>query len=493
MIAVKPDYHELKIQQNELADLYKNIGWGVIASLLQNFLYSIFFIIIARQYDTKDFANYIISNNLYGFVLTFSSLGLGQWFLREIQHAENKNNVQYKFLKSQILIGVGFYFINLVLCSLIYNNEILLIISIILGINIILDNITSVFKFINIDAGKQNKTFIYLSIESILKFLLGISVIQYKFNILILCTFIVLIKLFSVVLFFKYGLYCRLYLSDIIKLDLNVGELKRLIQKNISFAIIAGISVLFWSLGNIIVSKFLTTNDIANYDIVFKIFVMAQIIPVIFSATVFPKLVSAVNKDLDELKKLIGKYYYLYLIYGITAYVFVYSYADIFIPMLFGSKYLPAVSYCKEMFLTMIVFPIVLLQANIMIAIKKEKIDMWMNLIVLSINILICLTGVLFIKNLTIINYSIFTSFIIFMLMQDTYLTMMKIQELNQIMKKYAVVITLLTLTSLPLIYINAIWIFPVYLVVIGIILSSQHRNIIQYNRIELKADKISN
>jgi O-antigen/teichoic acid export membrane protein len=493
MILSKQDKIESTNIKNELADLYKNIGWGVIASLLQNFLYSIFFIVVARQYETRDFSNYIISNNLYGFVLTFSSLGLGQWFLREIQHNKNKNHLQYKFLKSQIVIGIGFYFINLLLCSMIYKNDVLLILSIILGINIILDNIISVFKFINIDGGAQHKTFTFLSIEAILKFLLALLLIQYKFNIVILCSIIVLIKLFSVVLFLKYGLYSKLNLIDTIKHRLNIGELNNLIRKNISFAIIAGISVIFWSLGNIIVSKFLTINDIAYYDIVFKVFVMAQIIPVIFSSTVFPKLVKAANKDLAELKDLIGKYYYMYFIYGITAYVFVYSYAEIFIPLFFGSKYFVAAAYCKEMFLTMIVFPIVLLQANIMIAIKKEKIDMWMNIIVLGINIIICLTGVLFMKNLSIINYSIFSSFIIFMVMQDIYLIKMKIQELNQIMKKYAVVITLLILSNLPLRYLNAIWIFPGYLVFIGIILLSLHRNIFQLNRIELTGDKIPN
>ena len=48
----------------EFVNLYKNIGWGVLSSILQSFLYSIFFIVVARQYSTKDFSNYIISNNL---------------------------------------------------------------------------------------------------------------------------------------------------------------------------------------------------------------------------------------------------------------------------------------------------------------------------------------------------------------------------------------------------------------------------------------------
>jgi O-antigen/teichoic acid export membrane protein len=284
---------------------------------------------------------------------------------------------------------------------------------------------------------------------------------------------IVCIKFFSVVLFLKYGVYCKIDYKNILKIKLGFKEINKLIVENISFAVIGGISVLFWSFGNIIITKFLTINDITNYDIIFKIFGMAQILPVIFSTTVFPKLVKVANTDLSDLRREAEKYYYLYLIYGVTSYVFVYSYADIFIPLLFGSKYILAISYCKEMFLTMIIFPIVLLQANILIALKKEKIDMWMNLIVLIMNILFCLLGVIFIKNLSIINYSIFASFIIFMIMQDTYLVKLKIHEVHRITKKYIAIISFGVSLGITVLYVNEIWIFPIYLMVIGIILLS--------------------
>ena len=493
MTSRKVDHQKAKGLNNEFFDFYKNIGWGVLSSLFQNVLYSIFFIVIARQYETEDFASYIISNNLYGFVLSFSSLGLGQWFLREIQHSENKNHVRDKFLKLQVIIGFVFYIINLLLCYIIYNNNIVFILSIILGLNIILDNIISVFKFINIDGASQHKTFIYLSIEAILKFLLALVLFQYNLNIFLLCSLIVGVKLFSAILFFNYGIYCKIYYNNVVKIKLEFKEINKLITKNISFALIGGISVLFWSFGNIIVTKFLSINDIAYYDIIFKIFGMAQIIPVIFSATVFPKLVKAANKNLSELKLLAEKYYYLYFVYGITSYVFIYSYADLLIPFLFGSKYMLAISYCKEMFLTMIVFPVVLLQANILIALKKEKIDMWMNLIVLIMNILFCLLGVIFTKNLSIINYSIFASFIIFMIMQDTYLLKIKIQDTTLIINKYSALISFGISIVLTVLYVKEIWVFPVYLMVIGIIILSLQSKKMRNDVLVIVPEKLNN
>jgi O-antigen/teichoic acid export membrane protein len=476
----------------ENLNLYKNIGWGVLSNILQNILYSVFFIIVARQYSAYDFSNYIISNNLYGFILSFSSLGLGQWFMREIQNVEDKDILRYKFLKTQLIIGITFYAINLILCKMIYNNNIILKLSFILGINIIIDNIINVFKFINIDGGSQHKTFVFLTLEATVKFLLAILMVVYDLDILMLVTLIVTIKIISLITFFKYGLSCKLNISEFIKSDFKFHEINTLIRKNISFAIIGGMSVMFWGLGNIIVSKFLSIYDVANYDIIFKIFVMVQIIPVIFSATVFPQLVKAAIIDIEEVKKLIKRYYYIYFLYGVTSSIFVYSYADNFIPLLFGSKYIMAVSYCKEMFLTMIVFPVVLLQANLLIAIKKEKIDMWMNTVILIINLFVSILGVMYYNNLSVINYSIFLSFFTFLLMQDIYLIKIKMQELNHIVKRYVILITSALSFGIASIYINRVFIFPIYgfvLIITGFII---YRNKFNFKTASFMPEKIS-
>jgi O-antigen/teichoic acid export membrane protein len=476
----------------ENLNLYKNIGWGVLSNILQNILYSVFFIIVARQYSAYDFSNYIISNNLYGFILSFSSLGLGQWFMREIQNVEDKDIFRYKFLKTQLIIGITFYAINLILCKMIYNNNIILKLSFILGINIIIDNIINVFKFINIDGGSQHKTFVFLTLEATVKFLLAILMVVYDLDILMLVTLIVTIKIISLITFFKYGLSCKLNFSEFIKSDFKFHEINTLIRKNISFAIIGGMSVMFWGLGNIIVSKFLSIYDVANYDIIFKIFVMVQIIPVIFSATVFPQLVKAAIINIEEVKKLIKRYYYIYFLYGVTSSIFVYSYADNFIPLLFGSKYIMAAPYCKEMFLTMIVFPVVLLQANLLIAIKKEKIDMWMNTVILIINLFVSILGVMYYNNLSVINYSIFLSFFTFLLMQDIYLIKIKMQELNHIVKRYVILITSALSFGIASIYINRVFIFPIYgfvIIITGFII---YRNKFNFKTASFMPEKIS-
>jgi O-antigen/teichoic acid export membrane protein len=70
--------------------IFKNSAWGIFSNIFQNKLFSVFFIVVARKYSTDDFANYILANTLYSFVVAFSSLGLGQWFIRELITTNSK-------------------------------------------------------------------------------------------------------------------------------------------------------------------------------------------------------------------------------------------------------------------------------------------------------------------------------------------------------------------------------------------------------------------
>jgi hypothetical protein len=71
------------------------------------------------------------------------------------------------------------------------------------------------------------------------------------------------------------------------------------------------------------------------------------------------------------------------------------------------------------MFLTILVFPTALLQANVLIAMRLEKLDMWFNIISLIVSLSICIIGLSFYKSLSVVNYAILISFLVFHLIQD--------------------------------------------------------------------------
>jgi hypothetical protein len=106
-------------------------------------------------------------------------------------------------------------------------------------------------------------------------------------------------------------------------------------------------------------------------------------------------------------------------------------------PLVFGNTYDMASLYTKQMFLTLLVFPTAILQANMLVAIKLEKFDMIFNVISLGLYLLFAFAGLYFYKSLLIINVSIFSSFIIFHILQDVLLIRRKLADLPHVLTFY--------------------------------------------------------
>lgn len=402
--------------------IIKSGTWGVASSIIQNFLYSIFFLIVARKYDISEFSSYVISNNLYGLMLAFSAMGLGQWFIRSLIESDNEENIISKFFKIQLILGIIFYMINIIVAIILYKNQSIRILSIIMGVNIIFDNIIYVVKYLNIKNYEQNKTFVINITDAFLKFLLAISVLMIDIPLLILAVLVIIIRFITLNLFIKYGTRNKINFKLITEQKIGIKEISKIIVDNYSFVIIGSISVLFWGLGGIIVSKYLTLNDVGNYEISFKLFSIAEIIPVIISSSIYPILVKLQMDDKLTKLKLYKNAFILFSLYGMMCYTFMLSYGSTIIPYVFGVKYVDAYEVCHNMFLTMVIFPTGVLQANMLISMNKEKIDMKLNVVSLIANILLSVVGIKLIGEIAIVNNSILISFAIFHILQNIYL-----------------------------------------------------------------------
>ena len=124
----------IKFSQLLKSKIFVNSSWGIISQVFQSILLSLFFILIARNYSTQVFASFIIATVLYQLLSAFSSLGLSQWFIREISGTENKKDLIYRFFKIQIYSGVTFYLLNVFLGFLLYDDKIIHVLTILLGI-----------------------------------------------------------------------------------------------------------------------------------------------------------------------------------------------------------------------------------------------------------------------------------------------------------------------------------------------------------------------
>ncbi|MFC5281951.1 oligosaccharide flippase family protein [Pedobacter alpinus] len=420
--------------------LLQNSMWGLASNILQNILLSVFFIIIARELSEQDFANYLIANSLYLVISSVSALGLGQWFIRQLNDEEDVSHFLNKFLKIQLLAGLFFYLINVAVAFTLYQDKTIQILSILIGVNIVFDNVIYGVKHLNIAQFEQNKTFVVLIVEAAIKLLLAVVIYLYPYTVIEMAVVLVIIRVVTLNLFLRISTSKLANLASIIKNKISFTDFKKLIIANWPFIIVGSIAIIYWRIGSILISKFLPVRDVATYEIGYKFFSLTQIIPVIVSASIFPELLRAHKEGGKEaFNNLYKLFYKIYLVFGFLAFSFMYSFADDVILLAFGEKFADAGFYTKEMFLTILVFPTALLQANVLIILKMERKDMWFNIASFVLNFSLAFIGLMYFKSLSVINLSIFISFIVFHLLQDTVMVKEKITKPLHIIGSYLI------------------------------------------------------
>lgn len=432
----------------------QNSIWGLASNILQNVLLSAFFLIIARKFPVVDFGNYLIANSLYQVISSFSALGLGQWFIRQLSDEEDISHFLNKFLKIQLFAGLFFYIVNIVIAYTLYSDPTVQMLSLLIGINIVFDNIIYSVKHLNIAQFEQNKTFIVLIIEAVLKVSLGIVIFVYPYTIIQMAVVLVILRMITLNLFLRISTSKLANFTSIIKNKVSLHDFKSLIIANWPFIIVGSIAVIYWRIGSILISKFLDVADVATYEIAYKFFSLAEVIPIIISASIFPQLLKVYKEGgAEAFSKFYKLFYKLYLVFGFLAFSFMYSFADDIVLLAFGDNFKDAGFYTKGMFLTILVFPTALLQANVLIILKMEKRDMWFNIASFVVNFAISFIGLMYWKSLTVINLSIFASFVVFHLLQDSVMIKQKITTVMEIFRSYA----LLFLVCMGYVYLSGI------------------------------------
>lgn len=420
--------------------LVKSSMWGIGANLIQSILLSLFFIILSRKYSKDEFAVFLIASTLYQFFAAFSTLGLGQWFTREIIKTENKESLINKFMKMQIFSGFFFYLICILLAFALYDDVIVRYLALLLGINILFDNIIYAIRSLNIAEFKQEKTFVILLIDSLLKFLAACILFIYPAPVLVLCIILIITRFVTLNIFLVMGSSRSINIKKLIAYKISWKEMWKIVSPNWAFIIIGSVSMIYWRIGNLIISKMMDYAAVANYEVSYKIFSLSIILPLIISSTVFPSLVEIHKSgDTKKFNKFFHNVFLAYVLYSLLVYTFFYSFSDYIIPFAFGEKYLDNPPYTRQMFLAILVFPTALLQANVLVALHKEKKDMWLNIISLIINVIICIVGLIFYKSLLVVNLAIFISFLVFHVCQDYLLIKYKITSIKKVVQFYLV------------------------------------------------------
>ena len=403
------------------SSIVKNSFWGVFSTLIQSVFVSVLFIILAREYSKTQLANFLIASTIYQLVVAFSSMGLGQWFIREYFKQEDRQAFVNKFFKIQVLLGIAFYVVNIILVLILYSDVQIRILGFILGLNVVFDNIIYALTRLNIAKSEQKRTAITVSIDSLLRVMIGGWLIIHPFSIIQLASLLVLVRFMTVNILLRLGAgNYGLTIASCWRTPIDYDDIKRIIFSNWKFVVIGCVYIVNWRFANILISKFLPLQDVANYEIAFKVFSLAGMLPAIASSTVYTHCIKYFNSgESERLKHFFSTFFKLYAIFAMSSYAFIYSFGDFLVPYIFGENYQDSVTCLKLMFLTLLFSATASLQANLIVAMKMEKSDMQFNIVYMSVNLAACSIGLYFYPSLLMVNYAIIGAVFVFHFLQD--------------------------------------------------------------------------
>ncbi len=433
---------------------FSNTIWGVTSNILQNVFLGIFFILLTKSIGLSKFSEYVIGNSLYQIVAAFSTMGLGNYFIREfVQKETNKNySVLHFFVTEFILSLIGFIFIILLSIILYLDDKFIITVSVVLGINILFDNLIYSIKSIHLAENTQKIIVKITLLESFVKLILGFIYFYLPFDFVLFILILVFARILTLIQAFSSlssVIKREILISMEYKILINVIKFKKIkyfIFKGRIFFIIGAVNIIFWRINSLLLSKLTSKIDVGLYEIAYKFFSIAQIIPVILLSTIYPIMAKHFS-DKNTYLIISQKIYLQILIFSVYTTLFAYYLCPYFIEYFFGNDFKGSIILTQHMFFALIPFSLSLFQAYMLLSSNNEIIDMWLNIFNIFFNtilgyILIILTGsVGSVSSITI-------SFCLFYILQAFILKRKKLDFLDKL-KTNVLIILIIVFTTL--------------------------------------------
>lgn len=156
---------------------------GILANIIQNIFFSLFFIILIRNYSKNIMGYYLISNILYSTISSLGGLGIGNSYLRSHQESSEKADELHIFTITLLVSGFIMCLVNMAFSWFFYPHPLVHKLSWIFCCHIFIDNLFYIFRYHQFALDNQKKAYRVVVLDSILKFLTGCILFFYVLDI----------------------------------------------------------------------------------------------------------------------------------------------------------------------------------------------------------------------------------------------------------------------------------------------------------------------
>lgn len=327
-----------------LSRIYKNTLALFSAQVYNKFTAAIFFAIAARLLGVAEFGKYSLVLTFIALFYIISDWGLSTLTIRDLAREPDRTK---EYLIHTVILRSGLAIISyLVLIGiallLAYPREILVLLSV-CGLSIITNNILGAFNAVFSAHEKMYIPSIMGIIFSTIFLITGAFCLYLKLGLISLMIIIVSLSLINTIFT---GWLLRRFLWPV-KLSFNYVFDKRLLSHATPFAILSALSIIYFRIDTIILSKLDTMEAVGLYNAVYKIVEFLMFIPVSLLGAYFPQMSREARYSINGLKKSYFRSTRLLLIIILPITITCTIFAGDIIQLVFGRAFLPATNVLR--------------------------------------------------------------------------------------------------------------------------------------------------
>lgn len=323
----------------KLSRVSKNTLALFTSQAYNKFTAAIFFFIAARILGVINFGKYTLVLTFISFFYIISDWGLSTLTIRDVARTPDETR---KYLIHTIILRMGLSLISYLVLIWItfllnYPKEIIILISIV-GLSIFTNNILGAFNSILSAHEKMHIPSIMGIIFSTIFLMLGGLCLYLRLGLVILVLVIVSLSLINAI---STGWIIRRFLLPI-RFSFNYSFYKNLLCQATPYAILSVLSIIYFRIDTVMLSKLKTMEAVGLYNASYKIVEFLMFIPVSLLGAYFPQMSREAKSSIIQLRTTYLKSTKLLLVFIIPVSIFFTVFAKDIILFLFGSSFIPA-------------------------------------------------------------------------------------------------------------------------------------------------------
>jgi len=217
------------------------------------------------------------------------------------------------------------------------------------------------------------------------KVIISVYFLKIGFGLLSLMTVVVLTQCLTLLLAIILAKTC------VKKIDfkINLTYCKKVFDVMPVFILISIVSILYWKIDILLLSKIKKVADVGLYSAAYKIMDICKYLPQSFAIAIFPVISIASDSNNEELKSICKSAIKYLLIIILPIIIFISVFAKDITKILYGNDFLTSSTVLQIVIWTLLPYSSVMILAYVLISYNKQKLELKANIIGLITNIIL--------------------------------------------------------------------------------------------------------